>query len=198
LAGRICQSPVGTQEINKQPHRINKLLTSLPFAATLRCKVGQREKRMSIEDRIRGLGIEIPKAMAPVASYVPTVIVDGMLYTSGSGPIVGGRPLITGKLGGEVTMEQGYEAARLTAINLLALAREALGDLERIERVVKLQGFVASAPGFHQQPAVMDGASHLLEQVLEQRGRHARAAIGVNELPFDLPVEIDLIIKVKQ
>jgi len=153
---------------------------------------------MSIEERLRGLGITIPAAMAPVASYAPTVTVDGMLYTSGSGPIVDGRPVVTGKLGGAVTVEQGYQAARLTAINLLALVRQALGDLERIEQVVKLQGFVASAPGFNRQPAVVDGASHLLEQALEERGRHARAAIGVNELPFDLPVEIDLIVKIKQ
>ena len=174
------------------------MLTLSPFVGTFGHDVENAESRMSIEERLRGLGITIPKAMAPVASYAPTVMVDGMLYTSGSGPIVDGRPMVVGKLGGEVTVEQGYQAARLTAINLLALAREALGDLERIERVVKLQGYVASAPGFNRQPAVVDGASHLLEQALEERGRHARAAIGVNELPFDLPVEIDLIIKIKQ
>ena len=112
--------PFGSEENQHRITSFNKMLTFAPFAGTFGHDVENEESRMSIEERLRGLGITIPKAMAPVASYVPTVMVDGMLYTSGSGPIVDGRPMVAGKLGGEVTVEQGYQAARLTAINLLA------------------------------------------------------------------------------
>jgi enamine deaminase RidA (YjgF/YER057c/UK114 family) len=152
---------------------------------------------METEERLRALGLQLPTAPSPVAAYVPAVVVGDLLYTSGSGPVANGQPLMTGKVGSDLTIEQGYEAARQTVLNLLAVVRQELGSLDRVERIVKLLGFVASAPGFGRQPEVMNGASHLLEQVFAERGKHARAAIGTNELPFNLPVEIELIVQVK-
>jgi enamine deaminase RidA (YjgF/YER057c/UK114 family) len=152
---------------------------------------------METEERLRSLGLQLPSAPSPVAAYVPAVVVGGLLYTSGSGPFSNGQPLITGKVGSDLTVEQGYEAARQTILNLLAVVRQEIGSLDRVERIVKLLGFVASAPGFGRQPEVMNGASHLLEQVFGERGRHARAAIGTSELPFNLPVEIEMIVQVK-
>jgi enamine deaminase RidA (YjgF/YER057c/UK114 family) len=152
---------------------------------------------MEIEERLRALGLQLPSAPSPVAAYVPAVIVGDLLYTSGSGPVGNGQPLMTGKVGSDLTIEQGYDAARQTILNLLAIVRQELGSLDRVERIVKLLGFVASAPGFGRQPEVLNGASHLLEQIFAERGKHARAAIGTNELPFNLPVEIELIVQVK-
>jgi enamine deaminase RidA (YjgF/YER057c/UK114 family) len=152
---------------------------------------------METEERLRSLGLQLPTAPSPIAAYVPAVMVGDLLYTSGSGPVANGQPLMTGKVGSDLTIEQGYEAARQTILNLLAIVRQELGSLDRVERIVKLLGFVASAPGFGRQTEVMNGASHLLEQVFAERGKHARAAIGTNELPFNLPVEIELIIQVK-
>jgi len=153
---------------------------------------------METEERLRTLGLQLPTAPSPVAAYVPAVLVGDLLYTSGSGPVANGQPLMTGKVGSDLTIEQGYEAARQTILNLLAVVRQELGSLDRVERIVKILGFVASAPGFGRQPEVMNGASHLLEQIFAERGKHARAAIGTNELPFNLPVEIELIVQVKR
>lgn len=151
-----------------------------------------------IEQKLKELGLELPAPPTPVAAYVPAVEVNGLLFTSGAGPIEAGKIRYHGKVGRDLTVEEGYQAARLTMLNLLAVVLQALGSLDRVERIVKLTGLVASAPGFHQQPQVMNGASHLLEQLFGEQGRHARSAIGVNELPFDTPVEIEMIVKVKE
>lgn len=151
-----------------------------------------------VEHKLKELGLELPAPPTPVAAYVPAVEVNGLLFTSGSGPIEAGKIKYHGKVGRDLTVEEGYQAAQLTMLNLLAVVRQALGSLDRVERIVKLTGLVASAPGFNQQPQVMNGASHLLEQLFGEQGRHARSAIGVNELPFDTPVEIEMIVKVKE
>ncbi|MFQ5340600.1 MAG: RidA family protein [Anaerolineae bacterium] len=151
-----------------------------------------------VEQKLKELGLELPAPPKPVAAYVPAVEVNGLLFTSGSGPIESGEIKYHGKVGRDLTVEEGYQAARLTMLNLLAVVRQALGSLDRVERVVKVTGLVASAPGFNRQPEVMNGASHLLEELFGERGRHARSAIGVNELPFDTPVEIEMIVKVKE
>jgi enamine deaminase RidA (YjgF/YER057c/UK114 family) len=152
---------------------------------------------MSIEQRIRELGLELPEPPKPVAAYIPAVRVGNLLFTSGMGPLLGGRVTMTGKVGSDLTVEQGYEAARQTMLNLLAVVKQELGSLDRVERVVKVLGFVASAPGFGRQPEVMNGASHLLEQIFGERGKHCRAAIGTSELPLNTPVEIEMIVQVK-
>ncbi|RME44069.1 MAG: RidA family protein [Chloroflexi bacterium] len=153
---------------------------------------------MSAEQKLRELGLELPAPPEPVAAYVPAVEANGLLFTSGSGPIEDGKIKYHGKVGRDLSVEEGYQAARLTMLNLLAVVRQALGSLDRVERIVKVTGLVASAPGFNRQPEVMNGASHVLEALFGEQGRHARSAIGVNELPFDTPVEIEMIVKIKE
>ncbi|XID90196.1 RidA family protein [Paenibacillaceae bacterium WGS1546] len=150
-----------------------------------------------IEKRLAELGIRLPEAPKPVALYEPAMTLGKLVYTSGSDCRVNERLLYEGKLGRELTIEQGAEAARQTAINLLAILKEHLGDLDRIDRIVKLLGFVNSAPGFCEQPAVINGASKLLIDVFGERGRHARSAVGMNELPFHTPVEIEMIVSIE-
>jgi enamine deaminase RidA (YjgF/YER057c/UK114 family) len=122
-------------------------------------------------------------------------VVDGIAYISGHGPIDGDRVLMQGKLGGELTLEQGYEAARLTALSILASLKAELGELDRVGEWVKALGLVNCAPGFNRTPAVVNGFSDLVLEVWGARGRHARSAIGVAELPFDIPVEVEAIVK---
>lgn len=153
---------------------------------------------MSIaEDRLRGLGLGLPEAPAPQAAYIPFVRAGNLVYTSGTGPIRGDTFVYQGKLGSDLMVEEGYDAARITMLNLLSTLKGAIGDLDRVERIVKVTGFVASAPNFGQQPEVMNGASELLERLFGERGRHARSAIGVNELPRNIPVEIEMIVEVR-
>lgn len=151
-----------------------------------------------VEDRLRELGIVLPTPPAPAAVYVPAVTVGELVFTSGNDCRLDGKLLFQGKLGRELTVEQGQLAARQTMINLLAVLREHLGTLDRIVRIVKLLGFVNSAPGFAEQPYVMNGASTLLEEIFGERGRHARSAIGTSELPFHTPVEIEMIVRIDQ
>ncbi len=152
---------------------------------------------MSVNERLVELGIELPELPKPIGAYVLSVQTGNLLYTSGIGPQEHGQFPYQGKVGAELTIEEGRAAARLCMLNLLSLIREAVGDLDRVSRVVKLLGFVASAPGFGDQPLVMNGASELLLQVLGESGRHARSAIGVNELPRNIPVEIEMIVELK-
>jgi enamine deaminase RidA (YjgF/YER057c/UK114 family) len=151
---------------------------------------------MSHEQRLSELGIEVPVLPPPVASYVPAVRTGNLVYTSGQTPTIGGRLTIAGKVGSELTVEEGKVAARLAALNCLAEIRGLLGSLDPVTRVVKLNGYVASATGFGDQPRVINGASELIEQVFGAAGRHARAAIGVAELPAGAPVEIELVVEV--
>ena len=151
-----------------------------------------------IEDRLKELGIELPQAAAPVANYVAAVESGTQLYISGQLPLKDGKPLVTGHLGAGVSVEEGAAAARQCGLNILAQAKAALGgDLERIERCVKLVGFVASTPDFTGQPPVINGASDLMVEVLGERGRHARSAVGVAVLPLDVAVEIEAIFEIK-
>jgi len=148
---------------------------------------------MAFEDRLRELAIALPPAPKPVATYVPAVQAGDLLFLSGVLPFRDGRLAWEGKLGRELTTEQGYESAQLALLNALAIARQELGTLDRIKRVVKLVGHVASAEGFVQQPAVINGASDLLVRIFEAAGRHARVAVGAAELPLNAPVELELI-----
>jgi enamine deaminase RidA (YjgF/YER057c/UK114 family) len=150
-----------------------------------------------IDERLQQLGIELPQPPEPVARYMPAVTVNNLVYTSGNDCRVNGKLMYEGKLGQEITVEQGREAARQTMINLLGVLKSHIGDLDRVERIVKLLGFVNSAPGFAEQPYVIDGASELLEDVFGERGKHARSALGAPELPFNTPVEIEMIVAIR-
>jgi len=149
----------------------------------------------SVSDRLAELGIELPPVAAPVAAYLPAVRTGSLVFTSGQLPTVDGSLPATGRVGAEVTAEDAAGYARTCALNALA-AVHALVGVDSVVRVVKLVGFVASAPGFGGQPAVVNGASELLGQVFGEAGRHARSAVGVAELPLNAPVEIELIVEV--
>lgn len=153
---------------------------------------------MSVDDRLRELGIALPPPPKPVGSYVPFIRFDPIIFLSGMIPHVDGKLAFTGKLGGEVETAEGQQAARVCLLNALAVMKEAAGALDRIERVLRLTGFVASAPGFTQQPAVLNGASDLLVEILGERGRHTRVAVGVSELPLNAPVELEFIVAVSR
>lgn len=151
-----------------------------------------------IKARLTAAGITLPEAAAPAANYVPYVISGNLLYLSGQLPIEGGKIAVTGLLGADVPLEDGQRAAQLCAINILAQAKAALGgDLGRITRVIKLNGFVASAPGFVEQHLVINGASNLIADILGDAGKHARAAVGMAALPLNAAVEIDAIMEIR-
>ncbi len=152
---------------------------------------------MKVEDDIAKLGLKLPKPPKPVGTYVPTVRVGNLIYTSGQGPSVEGELRHKGKIGKDLTLEQGYEAARLAALNCLSAVKAEIGDLDKVERVIKVTGFVNSADGFNKQPQVMNGATELLVKLFEQEGYPARTSIGVNELPNDIAVEVEMIVQVK-
>ncbi|GID31437.1 RidA family protein [Paractinoplanes brasiliensis] len=145
--------------------------------------------------KLAELGLTLPKVVPPLASYVPAVQTGNYVYVSGQLPLVDGKLPYAGKVGAEVTAEQGAELARLCALNGLA-AIEALVGLGRVVKIVKLTGFVASAPGFTAQPAVINGASNLFGDVFGEQGRHARSAVGVSELPLNSPVEVEVIAEI--
>lgn len=148
----------------------------------------------SIEHRLKSLGLALPPAPSPVANYVPFQLAGALLFISGQISRTGEGQVMAGKLGAGVDIARGREAARLCALNILAQARAALGSLERIERIVKLTGFVNAAPDFKDHPQVVNGASDLLVEILGDRGRHTRSAVGVASLPLDAAVEIEAII----
>ncbi|GAA1338992.1 RidA family protein [Saccharothrix algeriensis] len=150
---------------------------------------------MSWKSRLAELGVELPAVAAPVAAYVPAVRSGSLVYTSGQLPFVGGALAATGKVGADVSPEEAKAHARTCALNALA-AVEALVGVDAIVRVVKVTGYVASADGFTGQPAVLNGASELLGEVFGEAGRHARAAVGVAELPLGAPVEVDLVVEI--
>jgi enamine deaminase RidA (YjgF/YER057c/UK114 family) len=152
---------------------------------------------MSFEARIKELGLTLPETPRPVANYVPAVQVGNLIFVSGQTPTVSGQLLIKGKLERDVSIEQGQEAARTALLNSLAAVRSLTGSLDVVKRIVKLNGWVASAEGFGNQPQVVNGASLLLEEIFGNAGKHARAAIGVAELPFGAPVELELIVEVQ-
>ncbi len=151
---------------------------------------------MSYDARLSELSITLPPAPKPVATYIPAVRVGELLFLSGTGPFKDGAIVYSGKLGKDLTVEQGYEAARLTLLNALAIVRQELGTLDRVTRIVRLTGHVASAEGFTQQPAVLNGASDLLVQIFGEAGRHARLALGAAELPLNMAIELELIVQV--
>ena len=152
---------------------------------------------MKIETHLSTLGITLPPAPKPVATYVPACLAGDLLFVSGVLPFLNGTLSITGKLGDTVTIEQGYQAAQTALLNGLAIVQQELGTLDRVQQIVRMTGHVASAAGFSEQPAVINGASDLLEKIFGQEGRHARLALGAAELPLQAPIELELILQVK-
>jgi enamine deaminase RidA (YjgF/YER057c/UK114 family) len=150
---------------------------------------------VSVKDRLAELGLTLPPVTPPVAAYVPAVQTGNHVYVSGQVPVADGALLATGKVGAEVTPERAKELAARCALNALA-AVDALVGLDRVTRVVKVVGFVASADGFSGQPGVINGASELLGAVFGEAGRHARSAVGVAELPLNAPVEVEMIVEI--
>jgi enamine deaminase RidA (YjgF/YER057c/UK114 family) len=151
---------------------------------------------MDCEKKIQSLGFTLPPPPKPVATYVPAVRSGNLLFLSGMIPMVDGKMAVVGKLGKELTVEQGQEVARITLLNALAVIKAEIGSLDRVERIVRIGVHVASAEGFIQQPAVANGASDLLVQIFGEAGRHARLALGAAELPLNAPVELEMIVQV--
>ncbi|TNE56872.1 MAG: RidA family protein [Alphaproteobacteria bacterium] len=151
----------------------------------------------AIDTKLSELGVQLPEPVAPVASYVPYVITGNLVFVSGQVPIEGGKLPYIGKLGADVSLEDGQAAARLCAINILTQVKDACGgDLDKVVRCVKLGGFVNSVPEFGDQPKVINGASDLIVEVFGDKGKHARAAVGVPSLPFNVAVEVDAVFEI--
>ena len=151
---------------------------------------------MDVYKRISELGLQLPKVPKPVASYVPAKMYNDLVFSSGQTGTIDGQLQCKGKVGREVSLEEAQISARQSVLNCLASIESVIGDLNRVEEVIKLTGYVASAEGFGQQPAVVEGASKLLLEIFGENGQHARAALGVAELPFGAPVEVELIVRV--
>ena len=153
---------------------------------------------MGAEAKLKQLGITLPAQMSvPAANFVPSVRVGNLLFVAGHGPIRDGKPTIRGKLGKELSVEDGYKVAREVGLILLTTTRVALGSLDKVKRVVKVLGMVASTEGFTDQSKVINGFSDLMVEVFGDAGRHARSAVGMAELPFGIPVEIEMILEVE-
>jgi enamine deaminase RidA (YjgF/YER057c/UK114 family) len=152
---------------------------------------------VSISDNLEKLGIVLPQTPVPVAAYVPAVQTGNLVFVSGQLPLVEGKLKYTGLVGRDVSLEQAYDAARLCALNALAALKSVAGDLERVARVVKLTGWVASVEQFTDQAKVMNGASELIGQIFGERGKHARAAVASPVLPLNASVEVELIVELK-
>ena len=151
---------------------------------------------MQIEKRLEELGITLPLAATPVANYVTTVQTGNLVFTSGHGPGTGEGKIYKSQLGTDAEIEDGYQSARQVAINLIGTLKQALGDLDRIQRIVKMVGFVNSAPTFTDQPAVVNGASDLFVEVFGDRGKHTRSAVGMSQLPGGIPVEVEMVVEI--
>jgi enamine deaminase RidA (YjgF/YER057c/UK114 family) len=152
---------------------------------------------MQIEAKLEQMGIKLPAAVTPVANYVPAVRTGNLVFLSGHGPFKEDGSLITGKVGADLTVEEGYETARRVAIGLLGSLKAEIEDLDKVRRVVKLLGLVNCTPEFGDQPKVINGASDFLVEIFGDKGRHARSAVGTNALPMNIGVEIEMIVEVE-
>jgi enamine deaminase RidA (YjgF/YER057c/UK114 family) len=152
---------------------------------------------MTIEDKLSQMGLKLPAAGRPMANYVPAVRSGNLIFLSGHGPVLDDGSLITGKVGADLTLDEGYNAARQVALILLASLKSAIGDLDKVHRVVKLLGMVNCMPDFTDQPKVINGASDLLVELFGDKGKHARSAVGMNALPMNIAVEIEMIVEIE-
>ncbi|MFB0505247.1 MAG: RidA family protein [Thermodesulfobacteriota bacterium] len=152
----------------------------------------------SYEEKLKKMGIALHPAPKPVAAYIPAKKVGNLVFCSGQGPSVEGKPIHTGKVGAEKTVEEGYEAAKICALNCLAAVKDLVGSLDKIEEVVQVRGFVNCTPDFGNQPEVINGASELLESIFGEKGKHARCALGTSSLPRNITVELEMIIRIRE
>ncbi|MYC74592.1 RidA family protein [Candidatus Poribacteria bacterium] len=152
---------------------------------------------MKVEQRLKELDIELAEPIGPQANYVTTVQTGNLIFTSGHGPITSDGEILKSQLGTDATVEDGYASARLVALCLLSTLKHVLGDLDKVKRIVKVVGFVNSAPDFTDQPAVINGASDLFVEVFGDKGRHARSAVGMVQLPLGIPVEIEMVVEIE-
>lgn len=150
-----------------------------------------------IEEKIKALGYDLPTAPKPLAAYIPAIRVDNLIFTAGQLPMIEGELISEGKLGAEVSGETGIKAAEICALNCLSVIKSEIGNLENIVQIVKVTVFVNSAKGYTAQPMIANGASEILVNIFGDSGKHVRSAVGVNELPINAPVEIEMIVKVK-
>jgi len=150
----------------------------------------------NVLQRLAELGLQLPPVFPPAGSYEALSVVGDLVYVGGHGPISGDR-VVRGKVGSVLTLEEARDAARMTGLSILATLHAQLGDLDRVQRIIKVFGMVNAAPGFNQTPAVIDGCSELLIEVFGDAGRHTRSAVGMAELPFDIAVEIELIAQIR-
>ena len=154
---------------------------------------------MEVEKKLTALGLTLPPIPTPVANYIPAVRTGNLVFVSGHGPVTmvdGKVSYIRGKVGRELTVEQGYEAAKVVTLNILQSLKSVIGDLDKVRRIVKLLGFVNCTEDFPDQPKVINGASDLLVELYGERGRHARSAVGMYQLPFGIAVEIEMVVEV--
>jgi len=152
---------------------------------------------MKVEQKLAELGLALPPARPPAGTYVPAARTGNLVFLAGHGPVRPDGSLITGRLGDGLTVEQGYEAARATALALLGSLKNEIGDLDRVRRIVKVFGMVRCTPEFGQQPAVINGASDLFVELYGDAGRHARSAVGMSALPMGIAVEIEMVVEVE-
>ena len=152
---------------------------------------------MKIEHKIKELGLILPEAPKPVAEYIPAKKIGNLVFTSGQGPIKDGKFIYVGKIGGELSLKEGYESAKICAINCLAAIKSVIGSLDKIDEIIKVKGYVNSTSDFYRQPEVVNGASELIVKIFGKKGKHARSALGTSVLPGNIPVELEMIVKVK-
>lgn len=185
---------------------MKKLLSIFLIAGMVGCafekkdvtsEAAQESKQIDIEQRLTELDIELPEVSTPVANYVNAVRTGNLLFLAGKGPRKPDGSYITGQVGVDLTLEEGKEAARLTGINQLAVLKSELGGLNKVKRIVKVTGMVNSAPGFGNQPEVINGFSDLMVEVFGEKGKHARAAVGMVSLPRNIAVEIEMIVEIE-
>lgn len=150
----------------------------------------------NVEVKLKELGVQLPVAPKPMGAYIGAVRSGNLVFCAGQGPTKDGKPAFVGRVGSEVSLEQAYEAAKIAAINCLAQIYSVIGSLDTITRVVQVRGFVNSAPDFHEQPKVINGASEFLLEVFGDAGKHARAALGTSNLPGNIPVEVEMVVEV--
>jgi len=177
--------------------RILTLSAGILIACIMTPTASAQEGAEDVEERLEQLGIELPSASPPVANYVNAVKTGNLIFLSGKGPLRADGTNITGKVGDDLTVEEGYEAARITGINLLAALKTEIGDLDRVTRVVKVLGMVNAAPTFTDHPSVINGLSDLMVEVFGDRGRHARSSVGMGSLPGNIAVEIEMIVEIE-
>jgi enamine deaminase RidA (YjgF/YER057c/UK114 family) len=150
------------------------------------------------EEKLKEMGISLQPTPKPVAAYIPAKKVGKLVFCSGQGPFVEGKFIHTGKVGAEKTVEEGYEAAKISALNCLAAVKDLVGTLDKIEEVVQVRGFVNCTPDFGNQPEVINGASEILESIFGEKGKHVRCALGTSSLPRDITVEVEMVVSVRE